>query len=85
MHVEIIHHPQCNLYKQIHKTFEDVIAEEGLPIPVETVEDKAHYNSPHVRIDGHFIFKVKKNNFEHIREIVQKKWAEINHFPRFTA
>ncbi len=62
---------------------EDVIAEERLPIPVEMVEDKVHANSPSIRIDGHTIFKVKSGQgFEHLREILHKKWTELNNFRR---
>ncbi len=71
------------MYKAVHKVLEDVIAEERLPIPVEMVEDQIHVNSPAIRIDGHFIFKVKTGHgFEHLRDVVQKKWSEINNFAK---
>ncbi len=83
MRVELLYHPECHLYKSIHKVLEDVIAEERLPIPVEMVEDQAYSKAPTIRIDGHVIFKIKTgNNFEHLQKIVSKKWAELNHFAK---
>ena len=31
MRVELLYHPECELYKTMHKVLEDVIAEERLP------------------------------------------------------
>jgi hypothetical protein len=79
MRVELLYHPECNLYKSVHRILEDVIAEERLPIPVEMVEDKAHSKAPSIRIDGHVIFIKTGSTFDHLQSIVSKKWAEVNH------
>lgn len=79
MRVELIYHPNCNLYQSVYKVLEDVIADERLPIPVEMVEDKVHSNAPYIRLDGHLIMNTKNNNsFNQLRDFVRKKWFDIN-------
>ncbi len=80
MRVELVYHPECNLYKSIYKVLEDVIAEERLPIPVEMVEEKARANAPYIRLDGHIIMNIKNDHtFEHLRDFVRREWIDINH------
>ena len=47
------------------------------------VEDKTYSKCPSIRIDGHTIFKINAGNtFEHLQDIVSKKWAELNSFAK---
>ena len=80
MRVELIYRPDNDTYKSIHKILQDIIAEEGLPIPVEMVEDKVHTKSPSIRIDGRLISKKGvKHTFEYLHDLLCKKWAELTH------
>ena len=55
MRVEVHYAPGCNSYNKAKETLETVIAEEGLPLPVELVEDLQMSGAPIIRINGNVL------------------------------
>ena len=79
MRVELIYAPGCNSYASTRDTLEMVIADEGLPIPVELVESTHHTNgSPGIRIDGE-LQTPKSHQPETLRHLLRRRWQELTH------
>jgi hypothetical protein len=83
MRVELIYAPGCNSYRNARNTLETVIADEGLPIPVELIEEVDQVGgSPTIRIDGHIVASsAKSHHIDSLRELVCRKWKELTEGP----
>jgi hypothetical protein len=79
MRVELIYAPGCNSYASTRNTLEMLIADEGLPIPVELVESAQHTNGSHaIRIDGE-VHLPKSQQPEVLRTLLRRRWQELTH------
>jgi hypothetical protein len=69
MRVELIYAPGCSSYKKARNTLETVIAEEGLPVPVELVEEHSQiHGEPTLRINGNVVHASPvSQHMEHFR------------------
>lgn len=83
MRVELIYAPGCNSYRNARNTLETVIADEGLPIPVELVEEEGQVGgAPTIRIDGHVVHSSpKSHHVDALRELLCRKWKELTEGP----
>lgn len=81
MRVELVHAPGSSCRKA-RNTIETVIAEEGLPISVECVEEDSQVGgSWAIRIDGEAHSSPKGNHIEVLRDILCRKWKELTETP----
>ena len=75
MRVEVLYAPGCSSYTKARNTLEILIAEEGLPLPVEVIEENSQtYGLPKVRIDGK---EAVSDHIEHLRETICRHWKEL--------
>ncbi len=79
MRVELIYAPGCDSYRAARNTLEMVIAEEGLPIPVELVEEENH-GAPSVRVDG-INHPSGSHHFDNLRDLLCGRWKDITEKP----
>ncbi|HEY9775553.1 MAG TPA: hypothetical protein V6C81_17435 [Planktothrix sp.] len=80
MRVELIYAPGCSSYKKARNTLETVIAEEGLPVPVELVEEHSQiHGEPTLRINGNVVHASPvSQHMEHFRDAINRQWQETN-------
>lgn len=75
MRVEVLYAPGCSSFYKARNTLETLIAEEGLPLPVEVVEEGTQVHGvPKVRIDGK---EAVSHQIEHLRETICRHWKEL--------
>jgi hypothetical protein len=81
MRVELLYAPNCSTYKRARNTLETVIAEEGLPVPVEMVEETGQVDgAPTLRINGNVVHSVS-HHIEHVRDAICKHWKDLTEKP----
>jgi hypothetical protein len=83
MRVELLYAPGCSSYKKARNTLETVIAEEGLPVPVELIEEAGQVDgSPMLRINGNVLHgSPVLQHVEHVRDAICRHWKEITEHP----
>jgi hypothetical protein len=79
MRVELLYAPGCSSYKKARNTLETVIAEEGLPVPVELVEEHGQKNGePTLRINGNVVHASPiLHHTDHFRDAICRHWKEL--------
>jgi len=79
MRVELIYAPGCHTFSKTRSALEAVIADEGLPIPIELVEsDGSVDGSPTVRIDGE---DSRTHHPDKLRDLLCRRWRELTFSP----
>ncbi len=82
MKIELLHIPGCRTYKKIKNILESIVAEERLPIAIETTESEQSKILPMVKIDGR---EVNDSQSLSLRELlcntILKRWYEIYEEP----
>ncbi len=82
MKVELFHVPGCKTYQKIKNMLESIIAEERLPIAVETQETKSSKKKPMVSIDGCKVESNQQLSFrEKLSSLIMKRWYEVYEAP----
>ncbi len=83
MRIELIYAPGCSSYRRARHTLETVIAEEGLPVSIESVEEPSHRSgAPTMRINGKDVQPSPiPHQIEHVREAICRHWKEITEKP----
>ena len=82
MRVEVHYAPGCSSYNKAKETLETVIAEEGLPLPVELVEDLQMSGAPIIRINGNVLQNSPvMHQIEHLRDAICNHWKELTEKP----
>lgn len=80
MRVELLYAPGCSSYLRAVNTLETVIAEEGLPVPIELIEEENQIGgAPTIRIDGSI--HSSQHHLEPLREALRTRWREITEHP----
>ncbi len=82
MKIELLHIPGCRTYKKIKNILESIVAEERLPIAIETTESEQSKILPMIKIDG---CEVNDSQSLSLRELlcntILKRWYEIYEEP----
>ena len=83
MRVELVYAPGCNSYTKARTALETVIAEEGLPVPVELTEESGpEHGSPMLRINGNIHHGAAiLHHIEQLRDAICKHWKELTEKP----
>jgi hypothetical protein len=83
MRVELIYAPGCSSYTKARNTLETVIAEEGLPVPVELVEESGQTSGePTLRINGNVVQGSPVTHpMDHVRDAICKHWKDLTGEP----
>jgi hypothetical protein len=79
MRVELLYAPGCSSYKSARNTLETLIAQEGLPVPIELVENtEQKHGEPQLRIHGNNVHTSSASqHIEHMRDAICKHWQEL--------
>jgi len=83
MRVELLYAPGCSSYQRARTTLETVIAEEGLPLPIEFIEEVGQLDgSPSLRINGNVTHASPfTHHIETMRDAICNHWKEITEKP----
>jgi len=83
MRVELLYAPGCSSYTKARTVLETVIAEEGLPVSVEGIEESNQVTgSPSLRINGNIVHGAPfLHHIDHIREAISTHWKELTEKP----
>jgi hypothetical protein len=83
MRLELLYAPGCSSYKSARTTLERVIAEEGLPLPIEYIEESGQLDgAPTLRINGSIMHGPPLvHHIENLRDAICRQWKEITEKP----